>query len=327
MRNLYRIHPSQIAEAVKIVRRYASGFTAADGFDIRSLRAGKKLSRYKREKLQRYYQVIREGLARPHVIMKPRNKTRLLAVQKAAGHQDYPKDLKVAFYPSMSDVKPVFNRKNEFIYAINREGLVRYEIPLDPFAYVTDPDAEIDRIIKATPAQYFEIRNGENTLKESYTKHDLKAAIDRLTARYTVITDPTDYYDIDLEMEKYELAQQMLEDADQTEIDQAADAMRAFKFGTEVDSGHWGNWLTGVVGYYSPDPRVFHRERQAKVKMRGLKQDLKELNRRDPQSPNLKKSLEQRKLEMIQKMNSINLERGLPLIDPSEYGIDPTKYN
>jgi hypothetical protein len=285
---------------LRVVRKYAKGFTAADGFDIRSINAGKKLTRYKREKLQRYYQVIREGLARPHVVMRPRNKQRLLSVQKASGHQDFPKDLKVAFYPSMSDVKPKFNKKNEFLYATNSEGLQRFEIPIDPIAYIQDPDAEIQRIMDATPAQFFEIRAGENHLKQSYNRRDLANGVARLTARYVAVDFEPD-----------------------TDYDELAD-----EFADELarDAGMWGHWLTGVTAYYSPNWEAYANERKARARVRNLKDDLKSEMKRKPKSLNKKAEHLKNKLALIQRINAVHLERGLPLIDPEEYGIDPNKF-
>ena len=85
------------SEAVKTLRKFADGFGAADGYDIRQGYQG--LSPYQKRKLRQYISVVEEQTARPFKVVRPRNKKRLRALQDFSQQEKNLKGLKVAFVP------------------------------------------------------------------------------------------------------------------------------------------------------------------------------------------------------------------------------------
>ena len=276
-RNIYKL-PQDVGEAIKLVRRYASGFDTKSGFDLRKISKPQDMTKYQRAKLRRYFQVVQEGLSRTHTVLKPRNKKRLHQLQEAAGQQDFPKDLKVAFYPSAEKVTPKFDKKGKLQGFKTPSGIGIVDYKIDPYAFVNDPEAEIDRILGMTNANYFEIKAGDNHVREAYRRTDLFSAIENLALRYGGI-EPG-YIDED----------------------------------SEDDDGHWKHWLTGVTAYHVPQAENFRKFRSAKYKLRDMREDLKHENKKKRKSP-------AKMLDFIRRMNAINLEQGLPLIDPEDYGL------
>lgn len=271
MKNIYKIKPDEIAAAVKTVRKFASGFSAADGFDLRKINAGHKITKYQKSKLNRYYQVIREGISRTHVILRSRNKKRLRQLQEASGHQDFPTNLRVAFYPTTLPVKPQFDKKGVLkSVKVGTLGIESWEILLDAENFVRDPDGEMQRILDLTPANFFEILVGENTMKRAYPRTDLSSSFQGIAGLYN--------------------------------------------YGSH-DPDSWQHFLRGVRAYIIPDQNANRQWQRSRNAYRQCRENLATIK---PRTPEQKKA---KKLKFIQCVNALNIEMGLPMIDPEDYGL------
>ncbi len=234
--------PLEFVEAIKLVRPYADGFTATDGYDIRSLNRIKLkpkarprrrvdkvtgevfetkeytpreinavLSYAKRKKLQRYFDVINFNMAEPHIVKRPRNKKRLRSLQEFSQHEDYPKDLKVAFLPAAHGAKKTkLVWKGDVLKKIIQNGITRYTINFDKKRFVQDPEKEIDAALNQTSSKYFMVQAGKHVIYKSGGPANLvKKEILNLQGRYGADKfDPND-----------------------------------------PNSHHFGNWLNGIIGF------------------------------------------------------------------------------
>lgn len=212
--------PLETVEAIRLVRRFAKGFRAKDGFDIRSIKAfGRKaITPYKRKKLQRYFDVVNFNQAEPHIIKRPRNKKRLRSLQEFSQHEDYPKDLNVAFVPiavEADSAKIIW--KNNKVKKVIQEGYARYTIDFNKKQFVSNPAKEIDRALATTDSKYFFTQAGKHVIyQKGGSAKDIKKEVLALMNKYG-----DDRFD-----------------------------------SKDTNSHYYGNWLNGIIGFNFDDSSI-----------------------------------------------------------------------
>jgi len=161
-------------EWTKAIRPYTRGFGASDGYDLRQVH---KWSRYKKQKVREYYQLIKGLSAKSTYIYRPRNKQNLQAIKKATGTEQYPR-LKVGIiqvpteYDIKSEkpipVKPEIKISKKGRVSIAVKGTVRDIITIEDIGYspldvAYDPEQFIDDFLNKYGDSYsrFTILAGE----------------------------------------------------------------------------------------------------------------------------------------------------------------------
>lgn len=126
------------------LRRTAKGFAAADGFNLRDLKAGKWTPAMKR-KATMYHAALQEMTAQNKVIIHTRSPDRLQKAQAIGGHDPKFKQFKVAFVPGSKDAIVQWDVDNT---PIIREPWGRQLSELFNIdAMASDPKAEVARIL------------------------------------------------------------------------------------------------------------------------------------------------------------------------------------
>lgn len=242
-------------ETNKRMGKFADGFEASDGFDLRKFNSW---SPAQKGKITRLFKTIDKLTSRPFQVYRTTNKKNLRKVQQAAQHDEFPKNLKVAFVPSSSQKEKVKIR-------ITRKGNVKFKqgsvsrdvIDFSSYGYTPedlalDPGGVVEDVAKQVPANRYKIQGGEHEVNQgrsigrmgsSFPLEKLKEAVRKMVNYYSA--------------ERF--------DAD------------------NKNSSYFGNWLFGVVGYnfdeysdYRQYQAVYNRARQATQKKRAsLRQQLK----------------------------------------------------
>ena len=235
--------------------KFADGFEAKDGFDLRRMH---QWTPAQKGKITRLFKTIDKLTSRPFQVYRTRNKKNLRKVQQAAQHDEFPKNLKVAFVPSSSQearVKISITKKGNVKF---KQGSIRREV-IDFASYgytpedlALDPGAVVEDVARQVPANRYKIQAGEHEVNQgrsigrmgsSFPLEKLKEAVRKMVNYYSA-----DRFDKD-----------------------------------NKNSSYFGNWLFGVVGYnfdeyadYRQYQAAYNRARQQTQKKRGaLRQQLK----------------------------------------------------
>lgn len=275
--------PREVAQAVRIIRRYADGFGAKDGFDLRALskQGSKALTKSQRQKLYRYFNTIAELESRPHQIIRPRNKKRLRAMQEFSRHTDFPKDLKVAFYPTEGKVKIRWSG-NRPTQAVRLDtGEIITSLFFNMRQLVTNPDREIANTLgKANDDSFFYIMAGEHMIRRAFDKSGVTREILILMERYSGDhEDPND-----------------------------------------PNSSFFGNWMLGLevqqgLGFFEQRDK-----RRKEFAIREDYQRARTLARKERRGKRkMAKRLENELLRRLRNVNAWRAEQGMPLLDPDDF--------
>lgn len=166
------------------LRSVASGFRAADGFNLRALREGKWTPAQKR-KVSMYFSELQQLTAQEKVVIKTRSKDRLQKAQAIGGHDPRYK-FKVAFVPGTKDTTVVWNADNTPTmrganYSLN-------PVLFDPENLAVDPKGEVKRVLsdpKLNGSNAFGILTGPNVMLGGIPDRKLLARkITMLMAKY-----------------------------------------------------------------------------------------------------------------------------------------------
>jgi len=214
--------------------KFADGFEASDGFDIRQIN---RWTPAQKGKISRMFRIIDKLTSRPFQVYRSRNKKNLRKVQQAAQHDEFPKNLKVAFVPSSSQkarVKIRITKKGNVKF---KQGSVRREV-IDFASYgyapedlALDPGAVVEDVARQVPANRYKIQAGEHEVNQgrsigrmgsSFQRNKLKEAVMKMVNYYSA-----DRFDVN-----------------------------------NKNSSYFGNWLFGIVGY-TFDEYADYRQYQA----------------------------------------------------------------
>jgi hypothetical protein len=157
MRNQPRkLTADRLNEAVKLARKFATGFNASDGYDLHKNLA-KKLTKYKKRKLREIYNIAMNAATQPHKVVRPRNKNRLRSLNKATGLTKVPKNLKVAFVPTAypdQEVKVEYDKNNNVKLIEVGDNISYHDVYLsadEVEEFLDDPDGLAAFVISLMP--------------------------------------------------------------------------------------------------------------------------------------------------------------------------------
>lgn len=166
------------------LRRVAVGFKAADGYNLRDLKAGKWTPAMKR-RVTMYQRELNQMTAQEKVIVLTRSPDRLKKAQAVGGHDPKYK-FKVAFLPGSDKAEVIWNKDNT--PTVREKGYSRIPAHFDAEVLAVDPEAEIARVLRLPQmlkAQRFGILTGANVmLGDIPTRKGVAAKVRKLMAAY-----------------------------------------------------------------------------------------------------------------------------------------------
>lgn len=253
---LYRPTRQEYIEAVKALRhgledpitgkstgKLATGFEARDGYDLRKFDDWTPAQKAKVTKL---YNLADHLASRPFYIYRGRKPENIRLMQEVAQHEQFPKELKVAFLPSPARVKPKIRitKKREVIIKqgrITRRAVTLKDAGLTPEDFALDPKASTKQAIDYLErGKRYQIKAGKYLIPNTYDAKYLPVAVAKLVQRYG-----TDNYD-----------------------------------STDPSSSYFGNWLTGFEVYDFETRRDFERFRERQALSRAIMKEEREKARR-----------------------------------------------
>ena len=144
----------------------------------------RKLSKYQKRKIKKYYDEIQTLTARPIQIYRGRDPKKLKAVQKYSRHTQNLRELKVAFVPTGG---------NKVTIKVSKSGKVTTEtkhvknefLEFDPFQLLENPIEHAREVIEPSKAKSFTIAAGEYEIPTGYNKDSVIDRIGSLAERYS----------------------------------------------------------------------------------------------------------------------------------------------
>lgn len=211
---------------LKEIRPFVTGFSAADGYDIRR---ALRWTPAQKAQITRYAKLINEQAAVSSYVYRPRRQDHLRAAQRARGVTGHPK-LKVAFMPTppvrgkdgvLRPTKPDirFSAKGEIKITVASHGSERDYLLFEDFGFtkadfVQDPEGVIEAILAQTDYRFYNIITGE---------YEYGKGAPRLMSRHEIIPQIKRFIDEYANEEKYDPE--------------------------DSNSSFIGNWLFGLLGY------------------------------------------------------------------------------
>ena len=104
-------------ETNKRMGKFADGFDPSDGYDMRKIN---DWTPAQKAKITRMFKTVDKLTSRPFQVYKSKNKARLKKVQQAAQHDEFPKQLKVAFVPTSGRAERVKVR-------VTKKGRIKFK--------------------------------------------------------------------------------------------------------------------------------------------------------------------------------------------------------
>lgn len=206
------------------LRSVAKGFKAAEGYNLRDLKAGRWTAAQKR-RVSMYFHELQQMTAQEKVIVRPQSPARLKEAQTIGGHDPRFK-FKVAFVPGSPDAKVEWTSEG---LVVRERGYSKVEAAFNTVRLATDPDAEIARVLaqkRMKRAQRFRIQAGTNLIGTLYDQGTVTKAVRSLMAKY----------------------------------DGAKPLPRGSgNRGDNPESHNWRRWLRGVTGYVFPFDATWKR--------------------------------------------------------------------
>lgn len=199
------------------LRRVAKGFSAAEGYNLRDLKAGRWTPAMKR-KVSMYFHELQQLTAQEKVVVKTRSPRRLREAQAIGGH-DPRFAFKVAFVPGSSKATVEWTPEG---LVVRERGYSKVEARFDPVALAADAQAEVARVLsqkRMKRAQRFRIQAGVNQIGTLFDAGNVGAAVRKL-------------------MEKYDGSRPLPRGSGNR--------------GDKPEVHDWRKWLHGVTGYVFP---------------------------------------------------------------------------
>lgn len=168
--------------AVKLLRKYADGFTPSDGYNLRYY---DDWSPSMKGRVTRVFQAVDELTARPYKVIRPRSRKNLRRLQQAAQHEAAPKALKVAFVPVADPDAPVAVTYTKRAVKIRQKGVEYITVDIDPQALIEDPQAAAQAVVREFPAKVYTLQAGKYEIREPlYTARQVGNAITKYQNKY-----------------------------------------------------------------------------------------------------------------------------------------------
>lgn len=208
MPQLFRPKRQEYIEAVKALRhgiedpitgektdRLADGFDARDGYDIRKFHDWTPAQKARVTKL---YNLVDQLSARPFYIYRARKPENLRLMQEVSQHEQFPKELKVAFLPSPARIKPKIRitKKRQVVIKqgnITRRAVTFEELGITSEQVAMDPKWATKKAIEEVTGKHFQIKAGKYLIPQVYGRGYLPRKVAMLVERYGADTyDPDD---------------------------------------------------------------------------------------------------------------------------------------
>lgn len=161
-------------QALKLIRKYADGFTPSRGYDLRSIQSPGDLSPYRKKRIREYYESIRAITSQPHITKKPRTKKNLdIAWQASLNVPRLPAIKKVIIpVPKNTDAKIVYRGKgkNKRARIVTSDGIEKFKIDFKDYGVsFSDLDIEpvetLSALFETVGAKRYGIQAGEHDVK------------------------------------------------------------------------------------------------------------------------------------------------------------------
>jgi hypothetical protein len=216
-------------KAFKRMGKFANGFEADEGFDLREI---DKWSPSQKSKVTKLYKLVDHLTARPYHIYRGRKPKNLRLVQEAAQHEQFPKNLVVAFLPvSNTKVTPKIKISKKGIVTVI-EGKVRKRSINFKDHGITPKDLEDD---------------AEGIMKELDRRIKGKRYVIQ-AGKYEIVNEVLHPSALPSRIRRY------IEKYNATDYD-----------ATNPNSSFYGNWLLGVNAYdfdTRPDFKAYRAEKR-----------------------------------------------------------------
>lgn len=206
---LYRPKKQEYIDAVKALRhgvedpitgestgKLADGFEARDGYDLRRF---DEWTPAQKAKVTKLYNLVDHLTARPFYVYRGRKPENIRLMQEVAQHEEFPKELKVAFLPSPAKIKPKIRitKKREVVIKqgrITRRAVVLENVGLTPEDFALDPKGATKQALEELePGKAYQIKMGKYLSKNAYSKGYLPKKVAMLVEKYGADNyDPTD---------------------------------------------------------------------------------------------------------------------------------------
>ncbi len=220
---------------IKALRRHFTGYTTADGFDLRK-DPFKSLTQYQRSKIRKQWDYLNEIMAGvPKRQYRPKDKRKIKQVLRSQGYDHVPKNLKAAYLPDLEREMKVKTTKAKKITGkdnlTNKNvtlvelapvetfsmGVKRRYIFVNPEYLLDDPLGAVNDMMELAGANFYTIQAGvheitstEFGITKKDTPEDISKKLDRLMKKY----------------------------------------------GNPEENNYYKNWLGGLVAYYYPKDRA-----------------------------------------------------------------------
>lgn len=167
--------------------KLADGFEVADGFNLRKF---DEWTPAQKAKVTRLYNLVDHLTARPFYIYRGRKPENIRLMQEVAQHEEFPKQLKVAFLPSPAKIKPKIRitPKREVIIKqgrITRRAVVLESVGLTPEDFAIDPKGStriaLDEIAEG---KAYQIKMGKYLSRNAYSRKYLPRKVAMLVEKY-----------------------------------------------------------------------------------------------------------------------------------------------
>lgn len=204
----------------KGLRKYATGFDAKNGYDLRDI---DNWTASQKRKVREYAKVVHELQARSNVVYKTRSASKLEIAQEAGQHPKGFKQIKVAFIPytpakSDPSAKPRVTVSDRGV-SVKAKYYEKVFFAFDKTRLAKRTEQELDRIVKNAESdgfKHFTIATGLHQLGQTFDGASFKNAVLMLMAKYD--------------------GRKPLPDSSGNR-------------GDSPKSHHWKLWLEGMVGY------------------------------------------------------------------------------
>ncbi len=224
MPQLFRPRKQEYIDAVKALRhgiedpitgentgRLADGFDATDGYDIRKFHDWTPAQKARVTKL---YNLVDNLSSRPFYIYRGRKPENIRLMQEVSQHEQFPKELKVAFIPSPARIKPKIRITKKRVVVIKQGNITRRaiafsELGITPEQVALDPKWATKKAAEQVVGEHFQIKAGKYLIPQIYGRSYLPRKVAMLVERYG-----SDRYNED-----------------------------------DPNSSYFGNWLTGFESY------------------------------------------------------------------------------
>lgn len=185
----HRLNDADYAGFVKILRKVAPGFDAADGYDLRY-----PLSKARKERVRAYASEMQRLTNRSYISFSSKSKSDLSLAQNFSQHDPHYK-FKVAFVPYASHTgeTPKVSVRQGILTISGSESIKRF-VPFEPEELALEPEIEVRRAwqLMGTGVRHFTLQTGDYETRAGFDVVTASTEVLKLMERYNGLTMPAD---------------------------------------------------------------------------------------------------------------------------------------